>query len=77
MRADDDDSTGLPPDFEYLDPPPGWPPLPSPEQLKLMAHRLQEHLERESYQARRRKWLEAINSGARADIPGPPLWATT
>ena len=44
-RATDDDNT-LPPGFEYMDPPPGWPPLPSPEQLKLMAQRLQQALER-------------------------------
>ena len=43
--AEDHDST-LPDGFEYLDPPPGWPPAPSPEQLKEMAQRLQQALER-------------------------------
>jgi hypothetical protein len=46
-RATKDDSTGLPPGFEYMTPPPGWPPAPSPEQLKLMAQRLQKALERD------------------------------
>jgi hypothetical protein len=43
MRADDDDST-LPPGFSYMTPPPGWPPAPSAQDLKLMAERLQQQL---------------------------------
>ena len=49
--AEDHDST-LPDGFEYLDPPPGWPPAPSPEQLKEMAQRLQQALERDRPKAR-------------------------
>jgi hypothetical protein len=86
MRADDDDST-LPDGFSYMDPPPGWPPPRSAQDLKLMAQRLQQQLLDhappssrsdakpprtmtsqleadillESYQARRRKWLAALN----------------
>jgi hypothetical protein len=47
MRADDDDSTGLPPNFTYMDPPPGWPPPRSAEELRQMALRLQRALERD------------------------------
>jgi hypothetical protein len=44
-RATDDDNT-LPPGFSYMTPPPGWPPLPSAEELREMAQRLQKALER-------------------------------
>ena len=37
---------GLPEGFEYMDPPPGWPPQPSAEELREMALRLQQALER-------------------------------
>ena len=43
---------GLPEGFEYMDPPPGWPPARSAEELKRMALRLQEHLERETRMGR-------------------------
>jgi hypothetical protein len=43
-----------------MTPPPGWPPSRSAEELREMAQRLQQALERESYPARRRKWLEAV-----------------
>jgi len=46
MRADDDDST-LPPGFSYMTPPPGWPPPRSAQDLKLMAQRLQQLLDRD------------------------------
>jgi hypothetical protein len=45
-RATNDDSTGLPPGFSYLDPPPNWPPRPA-QDLKLMAQRLQQLLDRD------------------------------
>ena len=38
---------GLPEGFEYMDPPPGWPPARSAEELKRMALRLQQALERD------------------------------
>ena len=47
MSANNDDSAGLPPGFTYMDPPPGWPPPRSPEELKRMALRLQQALERD------------------------------
>jgi hypothetical protein len=37
----------LPPGFEYLDPPADWQPTYSAEELKLMARRLRELLERD------------------------------
>jgi hypothetical protein len=46
QMADDHDST-LPDGFEYLDPPPGWPPSRSAEELRQMALRLQKALERD------------------------------
>ena len=64
-RATDDDSTGLPPGFEYMDPPPGWPPLPSAEELRQMAMRLQRALERRDKPAAQEapKDREAIKEG--------------
>ena len=46
QMAEDHDST-LPDGFEYLDPPPGWPPSRSAEELRQMALRLQKALERD------------------------------
>jgi hypothetical protein len=52
MSVDNDDSAGLPEGFSYMDPPPGWPPLPSAEELWQMALRLQQALERDTPKAR-------------------------
>ena len=46
-RATDDDNT-LPPGFSYMTPPPGWPPPRSAEELKRMALRLQQALDRDT-----------------------------
>jgi hypothetical protein len=47
--TDHDDS--LPPGFTYLDPPADWQPTYSAEELKLMARRLRELLERDGGRA--------------------------
>jgi hypothetical protein len=46
-RATDDDNTGLPPNFSYMDPPPGWPPPRSAAELREMALRLEQALNRD------------------------------
>ena len=72
MKTTNDDSTGLPPGFEYLDPPPGYVAVTDWEGLELMGQMLQRALERDNPSGLRDEPLAGPDKRLAADHKTPP-----